>query len=97
MNLVHSIISIEYFSDADDATSGVARVEFYVDDEFVGEVTEPPYYFLWTGISFDKGQAIAYDNAGNSMESEEVVELNLVTTEYNQIFLGREILGEQFL
>lgn len=86
-----------FIADADDATSGVARVEFYVDDELVGEVTEPPYYFLWTGISFDKGQAIAYDNAGNSAESEEVVEVSLITTNYNQIFLGRKVLGEQSL
>ena len=85
-----------FIADVDDATSGVARVEFYVDDEFVGEVTEPPYVLLWTGISFDKGQAIAYDNAGNSAESEEVADLNFVTNN-SQIYLVRGVKGEQSL
>ena len=50
---------------ATDATSGVALVEFYIDDELVANITAPgPYTFTYKG----KGkiaQAIVYDNAGN--------------------------------
>jgi len=57
----------------DDETSGVAKVEFYVNDEFVGEVTSSPYVWEYTGASSgDIAQAIAYDNAGNSAVSEGV-------------------------
>ena len=54
-----------------DETSGVAKVEFYVDGEFVGEVTEAPYELEYSGTG-DTAQAIVYDNAGNSATSAEV-------------------------
>jgi hypothetical protein len=48
-----------------DATSGVAKVEFYVDDVLIGNVSAPgPYMFIYHG----KGrvaQAIVYDFASN--------------------------------
>jgi parallel beta-helix repeat protein len=56
----------------DDETSGVARVEFYLDGELLGVVTEAPYEWLWTGTGQHTAQAIVYDNAGNLAESEEV-------------------------
>ena len=56
----------------DDETSGVARVEFYLDGELLGVVTEAPYEWLWTGPGQHTAQAIVYDNAGNLAESEEV-------------------------
>lgn len=57
-----------------DATSGVAHVEFYIDDWFVGNVSAPgPYTFTYKG----KGkvvEAIVYDNAGNkNMQSSEYI------------------------
>jgi len=55
-----------------DATSSVAKVEFYVDDVLVGNASAPgPYTFEYKG----KGkiaQAIVYDLAGNSAMSEQV-------------------------
>jgi hypothetical protein len=48
-----------------DATSGVAKMEFYVDDTLVGTVNRAPFEYLYQG----RGrvcQAIAYDRAGNS-------------------------------
>jgi hypothetical protein len=51
---------------ASDATSGVGKVEFYIDDILVGNVTAYPYTFIITIIG--KGhvpQVIIYDNAGN--------------------------------
>jgi hypothetical protein len=57
-------------ADVDDATSGVARVEFFVDDEYLGEVTAPPFEWEWSGSgSGHTAQAIVYDIAGNSKVS----------------------------
>jgi hypothetical protein len=57
-------------ADVDDATSGVARVEFFVDSEYLGEVTEAPFEWEWSGSgSGHTAQAIVYDNAGNSKVS----------------------------
>jgi len=58
----------------DDATSGVAKVEFYVDDIPIGNVTTPgPYIWLYQGHG-KKAQAIVYDMAGNSAMSAQVDE-----------------------
>lgn len=35
-------------ADVTDETSGIAKVEFYVNGEFVGEVTEAPYEWIYT-------------------------------------------------
>lgn len=51
-----------------DATSGVAKVEFYIDDALVDNATTAPYFYIYRG----KGKtawAIAYDMAGNSASS----------------------------
>jgi parallel beta-helix repeat protein len=52
-----------------DETSGVAEVEFYVDGELLGVVTEEPYEWEYTGEG-QVAQAIVYDNAGLSAASE---------------------------
>jgi hypothetical protein len=54
-----------------DETSGIAKVEFYVDGEDVGEVTEAPYELEYTG-SGSVAQAIVFDKAGNLNVSTEV-------------------------
>jgi len=60
-------------ADVEDVTSGIAKVEFYVNDEFLGEVTSAPYEWEYTEASSgDIAQAIAYDNAGNSKISDPV-------------------------
>ena len=56
-----------------DETSGVAKVEFYVDSVFVGEDAEAPYELIYSGTG-QIAQAIVYDNAGNSAISAEVKE-----------------------
>jgi len=53
-----------------DETSGVARVEFYLDGELLGEVTEPPYE--WVCTKKGTARAIVYDNAGNEAISDPV-------------------------
>jgi hypothetical protein len=35
-----------------DATSGINRVEFYIDNSLIGSMTEPPYDIVWTGFMF---------------------------------------------
>jgi len=53
-----------FTADVFDETSGVNRVEFYVDGEFVGEVTEAPYEWEYSGTVREVG-VVVYDNAGN--------------------------------
>jgi hypothetical protein len=50
----------------EDATSGVALVEFYVDDALAGSATAEPWEFLFEGKPINNSQALAYDAAGNS-------------------------------
>jgi hypothetical protein len=66
-----------------DETSGVAKVEFYVDDEFVGEVTEAPYELEYSGTG-DTAQAIVYDNAGNNAISNEVKDVEVSVSQSSQ-------------
>jgi len=60
-------------ADVDDETSGIAKVEFYVNDDLVGTVTTAPYEWEVTRPKKgDMGQAIVFDNAGNEAISEEI-------------------------
>ncbi|MBE3123139.1 MAG: choice-of-anchor J domain-containing protein [Thermoplasmata archaeon] len=57
-------------ANVEDATSGIAVVEFYVDDALVGNDTTAPYEFEYTGTTAtNNSQALAYDEAGNSAMS----------------------------
>ena len=53
-----------------DETSGVAKVEFYLDSEYLGEDATAPY--TWECTKQGTAQAIAYDNAGNNAISDPV-------------------------
>ena len=58
----------------DDVTSGVAYVEFYVNDVLVGTVTDSPYEYVASDCSKgDTAYAIVYDSAGFSTQSATVV------------------------
>jgi hypothetical protein len=52
-----------------DATSGVVKVEFYLDNQFLANVTAAPYEWFWTGVGRHTVKAIAYDCAGNNASS----------------------------
>ena len=41
-------------ADVSDETSGINKVEFYVNDEYVGEVTEPPYEWIYNHTSSNR-------------------------------------------
>jgi hypothetical protein len=63
----------KFTAEAFDWCSGVDKFEFYLDGEFLGNVTTPgPYEWIWTGGGNLTVQAIAYDLAGNSAASEVV-------------------------
>ena len=56
----------------DELGSGIKEVEFYVEDDLKGTVTETPYQYLWdeAAIGFFKFKITAYDNAGHSTTEE---------------------------
>ena len=66
--------------------SGIAKVEFFVDDTSVGTVTEAPYELLWDSAGVANGPHVfvagATDLSGNSARSDPVdaQNMNLVST-----------------
>jgi len=55
-----------------DETSGIAKVDFYVNGKLLGEVTSKPYEWEYTGARMGEiAQAIAFDKAGNLKISNE--------------------------
>ena len=73
INLTWDEENSKLVADVDDETSGVAKVEFYVNGEYVGEATTSPYEWEVTNPrTGDTGQAIVYDNAGNQAISGEI-------------------------
>jgi hypothetical protein len=75
-----------------DATSGVCRVEFYVDNASVGNVTAPGPYFFTYGGNGKVAQAAASDFAGNVGWSNIVQDLDLLVSSQpmrtQQVFLS---------
>ena len=61
-----------------DATSGVARVEFYIDNVSVHTDTIAPYNYTYTGPKNVMVTAVAYDNAGLSAVASGKVSLDLI-------------------
>lgn len=72
----------KFTADVSDGTSGINRVEFYIDCTLIKTDTAPPYDAFWTGFMFiirfkwmHNGDTeilpncIPYDNAGNFPES----------------------------
>ena len=53
------------YAEVSDATSGVNRVEFFLNDYLIYTDYEAPYEWIYKGPSFNP-EAIAYDKAGNS-------------------------------
>jgi hypothetical protein len=69
-------------ADVADETSGVAKVEFYLDDDLLGEDTEEPFEWEWSGTGSHSVYAIVYDLAGNLQQSE-IVESSANLQSYN--------------
>jgi len=66
-NLTLIFGSIVVGVDASDDESGMAKVEFYIDDSFKETVTTQPYSWEWKDWAFLRHtiKVIAYDKAGN--------------------------------
>jgi len=59
-------------ADVNDVTSGVSKVEFYIDNVLQGTITTPgPYQWIYEG-SGKIAKAVVYDAAGNAKTSDEV-------------------------
>ena len=63
---------VKFTATANDATSGLEKVEFYLDDEIQTTITAPPYEWIWQGTTNHIVKAIAYDYAGHMKESNEL-------------------------
>jgi PKD repeat protein len=59
-------------ANASDSMSGVKKVEIYIDDILSANISNPPYYWMWTERSFTPSviKIIAYDNQKNSVTKE---------------------------
>jgi len=71
---------VTFTADVNDPTSGVERVEFYLDNELQETLTSGPYQWVWTGTTSHSVYAIAYDYAGHSKKSD------TLNTPYNFVF-----------
>ncbi|MEA2053727.1 MAG: Ig-like domain-containing protein [Candidatus Thermoplasmatota archaeon] len=60
---------------ANDEQSGIAKVEFYIDNILKHTDIESPYEWLWDENAVGKHEikAIAYDTAGNTADAEQEV------------------------
>jgi hypothetical protein len=70
------IRDIEIMANASDSTSGVNRVEFYIDDELEASDSSVPYSWKWTKLNLFSSHTIktvAYDDAGNSANDEIII------------------------
>lgn len=63
----------KFIAEAYDTISGMDRVEFYVDNQLLGNISGPGPLYVWNWVCPDSNshsvQAIAYDCAGNSASS----------------------------
>ena len=60
--------------DTSDETSGIDKVEFYIDDELKNADDEGPYEWTWGHAFWQHAlKVIAYDNAGNTASDEQTV------------------------
>jgi len=64
-----------------DAMSGIDRVEFYLNDILLGNVTEEPYE--WQVSEQGMAKAIVYDNAGNKASDEDEVSVSYRQSQSN--------------
>lgn len=67
--------SIEIQVNATDNSSGINRVEFYIDAKLMNQTSIEPYHWTWTKLAFFKHTITvkAYDNAENVGQAEIIV------------------------
>ena len=72
--LIIGKIDIEVY--AIDNITGINKVEFYLNDELVGEDETQPYGWTWTNFAIlfpYTIKVVAYDNAGNEESDSKIV------------------------
>jgi len=71
-NLAVVIGSMTVNADVHDSTSGVEKVEFYVDNALKQTVSKAPYTWIWNEVAVGPYtlKVVAYDNAGNKASTE---------------------------
>ncbi|HPU43770.1 MAG TPA: Ig-like domain-containing protein, partial [Dictyoglomaceae bacterium] len=89
--------SVDIIASATDDV-GVSKVEFYIDGTKVGEDTQSPYVYSWNTDSLQYGsthgiKAKAYDNAGNTGESQ-IVTVTIGDTQAPQITITNPNNGD---
>lgn len=60
------LIDIKFTAQVNDNTSGIDRVEFFLDGALQSNDTQSPYEWTWTGLGNHQVIATVYDLAGNS-------------------------------
>jgi len=86
INLTWDKENSKLVADVSDNTSGIAKVEFYVNGDLVGTVTTAPYEWeVPKPKKGDKGQAIVFDNAGNEAISKEIDAVSQSTSQSQSI------------
>jgi hypothetical protein len=80
----------KFVATVSDQTSGISYVRCYLDDLFLGDITEPgPYEWYWSGKGTHRVEGIAYDIAGNSAEN--IVTFSLSFDEPSHPFLSHAL------
>jgi hypothetical protein len=63
---------VTFIANANDNVSGIARVKFYLDDDFQAVVDKVPYKWTYYGTESHLVYAKAYDGAGHIKYSEKI-------------------------
>jgi hypothetical protein len=92
-----SVNKIRIIADATDETSGINRVEFFVDDVLSYVDYTVPYEGLIVGIGIHHVKAVAFDNAGNSVSSTIITPCSQQShSQYLRSFLSRLFFVQRF-
>lgn len=65
-----SIYQIKFTANANDITSEIYTVKFYLDEELIFESTTSPYEYIWTGLGNHTISAKGFDYAGNEANTQ---------------------------
>jgi|GEM_PF-1330994 len=95
-----NILTVKFTAQVSDATSGIDRVEFYLDGVIQYNDTQSPYEWTWMGVGDHTVTAKAFDMAGNLASSSmstpyvQSQEQNLVVQKINKL-IQKVILRQQ--
>jgi len=79
---------VKFIANVYDATSGIWRIEFYIDNELIDTDTVFPFEWTWTGSGNHIVTAKVFDMAGNSAGSS-------MSTPYTQNHIRKSLYNQQ--